>query len=80
MSILEEIYSSRYFPIEIIGPQLPRELREKQKNFYDEAEKAIGADLFEKYWDELCEANRLEDYLIFREGFRLGVSLALELL
>ena len=78
MSILEDIYNNHYFPAENVGPQLPREFREKKRNFYDEVEKAIGAGIFEKYWEELCVAECLEKYLIFREGFRLGVSLMLE--
>lgn len=78
MSILEDIYNNHYFPAENVGPQLPREFREKKRNFYDEIEKTIGAGIFEKYWEELCEAECLEKYLIFREGFRLGVSLMLE--
>ena len=40
----------------------------------------MGEDFIERHWDGLCKAERFRDCANFREGFRLGVSLMLELL
>ena len=39
-----------------------------------------GIEFMEQYWDDLCEIDRFRDFTNFRQGFRLGVSLMLELL
>lgn len=79
MSILSEIYSGGYAPGEV-PEKLPKELSEKRWAFYGEVEKVMGLDFIERHWDNLCEADLYRDYANFREGFRMGVSLMMELL
>lgn len=79
MSILREIYSGGYAPGEI-PEKLPKELSEKHWAFYGEVEKVMGLDFMERHWDDLMEVDLYRDYASFREGFRLGVSLMLEML
>lgn len=79
MSILYDIYGGSYAPGEM-PEKLPQGLSDKCWAFYGEVEKAMGLDFMERHWDDLIEANLYRDYTNFREGFRLGVSLMLELL
>ena len=79
MSILQDIYSGGYAPGES-SEKLPKDLSDKRWAFYGEVEKAMGLDFMERHWDDLMEADLYRDYTNFREGFRLGVSLMLELL
>ena len=79
MSTLQDIYSGEYCPCEM-AEKIPAALRDRQWAFYEEIEKRFGAEVIERHWDNLCEANNARDYANFREGFRLGVSLMMELL
>ncbi len=79
MSILQDIYGGSYAPGEM-PEKLPKELSDKRWAFYGEVEKAMGLDFMEQHWDDLMEADLYRDYTSFREGFRLGVSLMLEML
>lgn len=79
MSILREIYGGGYAPGEI-PEKLPKELSEKRWAFYGEVEKVMGLDFMERHWDDLMEADLYRDYASFREGFRMGVALMMELL
>lgn len=79
MSILQDIYSGGYCPCET-ADKIPAKLRNREWAFYDEIEKRFGAEVIERHWDSLCEADSARDYANFREGFRLGVSLMMELM
>ena len=79
MSILQDIYSGGYAPGESQG-KLPPDLSDKWWGFFEEVEKAMGLEFIERHWDNLMEADLYRDHANFREGFRLGVSLMLELL
>lgn len=60
--------------------KLPRDLSDKWWKFFEEVEKSMGLEFIERHWDNLVEADLYRDHANFREGFRLGVSLMLELL
>ena len=78
MSILQDIYGGSYAPGESLG-KLPKDLSDKRWAFFGEVEKAMGIEFIERHWDNLTEADLYRDHMNFREGFRLGVSLMLEL-
>lgn len=79
MSILKKIYNEQYTPG---NPQkkLPFSLRLKERAFYNAVEEAMGPEFIERHWDNLCKVEDFKRFHDFREGFRLGVSLMLELL
>lgn len=79
MSILEKIYSGDYDPGKA-SENLPFSLRLKNRAFWDAVEEGMGEEFVERHWDGLCKIERFRDYANFREGFRLGVSLMMELL
>ena len=79
MNILQDIYGGRYCPCET-ADKIPATLRDREWAFFDEIEKRFGVEVIERHWDNLCEADSARDYANFREGFRLGVSLMMELL
>ena len=79
MSILHEIYHETYEPCEPLR-KIPKELLDRKWAFYEEVEKRVGIELIERHWDAICEADIVRDYVNFREGFRLGVSLMLEMI
>ena len=79
MSILQDIYNENYT---LADPetQMPVSMRNKERAFYNAVEEAMGADFMESHWNNLCKAEDFRRFNDFREGFRLGVSLMLELL
>ena len=79
MSVLEKIYSGDYNP-DKAAEKLPFSLRLKERAFFEAIEESMGADFIERHWDGLCKVEHFRDYANFREGFRLGVSLMMELL
>ena len=79
MGILQEIYNGRDYPCEK-AEKIPPALRDKEWEFYDEIEERFGIEVIERHWDGICEAACARDYANFREGFRLGVSLMMELM
>lgn len=79
MSVLENIYNGDYTPGKA-AEKLPFSLRLAERAFFEAIEGSMGADFIERHWDGLCKAERFRDCANFREGFRLGVSLTLELL
>ena len=79
MSILHEIYDDTYIPCAPLQ-KIPKELQDRKWAFYEEVERAAGVELIERHWDAICEADSARDYVNFREGFRLGVSLMLEMI
>ena len=79
MTILENIYNGDYDPGRA-ADNLPFSLRLGERAFYDAVEKTMGAKFLERHWDGLCKIEHFRDCANFREGFRLGVSLMLEML
>ena len=78
MSILHDIYGGGYAPGESLE-RLPQDLGDKYWAFFEEVEKAMGLEFIERHWDNLVEADLYRSHANFREGFRLGASLMLEL-
>ena len=77
MSILQDIYYHEYFPSEPLD-EMPFDLCQKQQEFYNEVEKAMGEEFIAKLWDNLGDVQAFRDYINFREGFRLGIPLMME--
>lgn len=79
MSILKDIYSKNYTPADPTK-QMPSSLCLNERAFYNAVEEAMGPEFIERHWDNLCKAEDFKGFINFREGFRLGVSLMLEVL
>lgn len=79
MRILEDIYCNGYFPNEAVSDET-RALREEEFAFLDKIEKAMGAEVIEQHWERLAEIRQVRDFTSFREGFRFGALLMLDLL
>jgi len=77
--MLQDIYNDNYSPGKALD-KMPFSLRLEERAFYDAVENAMGADFLERHWDGLCKVERFKGFANFRAGFRLGVSLMLELL
>lgn len=78
MSILQDIYNGGYTPGKA-ADKLPFSLRLQERAFFEAVEEAMGGEFLQRHWDGLCKIESVRDYASFREGFRLGVSLMLEL-
>lgn len=79
MRILHDIYSGDYDPGKA-AEKLPFSLRLERRAFLDAIEGSLGEEFIERHWDGLCKIEHFKDYANFREGFRLGVSLMMELM
>lgn len=79
MNILESIFDEEYFPSKALK-SMPFSLRLEETSFYEAIENAMGAEFIERHWDAMKGVQHFRDYANFREGFRLGISLMLELL
>ena len=79
MDILEKLYNGEYDPGKASDDELPEALRIKRQAFWEAIEEGMGKDFLESHWDTLCQIEHFRDCANFREGFRLGVSLMLEL-
>jgi len=79
MSTLHDIYNNEYFPAEPTD-EMPPELCDKRRAFLDEIQKTMGEKFLAEHWGGFVEANQFGNFVCFREGFRLGVSLMLEVL
>ena len=79
MSILNDIYCDEYHP-QVTGPVLPQDLREKDLAVWEKASEVLGGDFVDAHLYRLCEIENLNDFHNFREGFRLGVLLMLEVM
>lgn len=77
MSILADIYNENYHA-QASRPHYPRELREKDLAFWEKVKKALGADAVDAHFYQLCEQENIDDVHHFREGFKLGVLMMLE--
>lgn len=78
MSILHDIYEGEYSPDKALE-KMPFALRLKRRVLLDAIEEGMGTDFIERHWDSLCQLEDFVCYTSFREGFRLGASLMLEL-
>ncbi|MCM1297574.1 MAG: hypothetical protein NC311_18710 [Muribaculaceae bacterium] len=79
MSILTDIYNDEYHPQDT-RPILPQDLREKDLAFWEKASEVLGREFVDAHLYRLCEIEHFNDYHHFREGFRLGVLLMLEVM
>ena len=79
MSILQDIYSEKYIPSKA-ADKMPFSLQLEKRAFLDAIEGSLGENFMESHRDGLSKIERFRDYANFREGFRLGVSLMMELL
>ena len=79
MSILQNIYNNQYSP-EKSRKKVPFSLRLKERVFLDALEESMGPDFIEKHRNGLCQVEDFLCYDHFREGFRLGVRLMLEVM
>ena len=77
MSILADIYNERYHA-QASRPHYPQELKEKDLAFWEQATQALGGDVVDAHLYKLCEKENFNDIHHFREGFKLGVQLMLE--
>lgn len=84
MNVLRQIYDGDYYPSEQIVPT-SLEYREKRATCnvaQDKLERALGTDnepLLTEFLDRYADVVDLMQYEFFREGVRLGLSLAREL-
>ena len=80
MDILKELYEGQY-GVEL--PKTPEYLTVRRKvadGFWDKIEQTMGRGFIEKNWENLLKQEDMESFEYFRQGFRLGASLMLELL
>lgn len=85
MSILEDLYSGRIYPCEIILPkdEKYRETNDKIEEMRDYFEGKLSPEDKEKFaqWNQLIhESEFMNAYENFAYGFRLGVALIFETL
>lgn len=78
MSILQEIYNSAYAPGRA-QDAMPFSLRLKERAIRDAIEEALGEEFIKRHQDDWEKAAHFRDYANFREGFKLGVALMLEI-
>ncbi len=78
MSILQDIYHNEYFPTEPMD-ELPHELHDKRWEFLGKIENAMGKEFAEQHWENMVEIMQFCEFVCFREGFRLGATLMMEL-
>lgn len=79
MHILQKIYNEDYTPGKA-ADDLPFSLRLKNRAFLDALEEGMGEEFLERHSEGLNKIEQFRDYANFREGFRLGVSLMMELM
>ncbi len=77
MSILADIYNGKYQG-QASRAHYPQELRDKDMEFWDKVTEALGSEVVDAHLYKLCEKGNLTDIHHFREGFKLGVRLMLE--
>lgn len=78
MSILQDIYDEAYHPGRSLL-EMPEDLKKRYAAFDAAMEEIGGDEVWERHWDTLCAVEEFTNYANFREGFRLGVLLMLEL-
>lgn len=78
MSILQDIYNSTYAPGRA-QETMPFSLRLKERAVRDVIEEALGEEFIKRHQDDWEKAAHFRNYANFREGFKLGVALMLEI-
>lgn len=76
-SLLEELYCGTYERQFVRTPEY-NAAAEAMTKVWDAAEAKLGQDAREELWNTASDLALLEGYNDFRDGFRLGVSLMLE--
>lgn len=74
MSILETLFNGEYRTpqeTQVLSP----ELHSRRREVFEQIEGALP----EENWDTFCDIERAQNLASFREGFRLGALLMLEL-
>ena len=79
MRILQKIYNEDYTPGKA-AEKLPFPLQLEKRVFLDAIEGSLGEEFLERHSEGLNKIEQFRDYANFREGFRLGVSLMMELM
>ena len=79
MSILDDIYAERYSVGHPAG-DIPREVLDQDAAFWEEVESILGEEAVGEQQKRACDISFEEERNTFREGFRLGALLMLELL
>ena len=77
--ILRQLYENGQFLSGVITEEF-RALRGKERDLWKEVEPLVGLDMIDKIKDAQAAALNEANFIWFRKGFRLGVSLMLELL
>ena len=77
MSILSDIYNGEYRG-QASRAHYPQELRDTDMEFWDKVTEALGSEVVDTHFYKLCETENINDIHHFREGFKLGVQLMLE--
>ena len=78
MSILKDIYNSRYSSKKA-REKTPSSLRLKESAFLNAIEESMGPEFIEQHGEVLCQLEDFVCYTSFCEGFRLGIALMMEL-
>ena len=78
MSILETLFNGEYSAAEP-KDYLPPALRKQECAFWEKIEETMGREFLEENWDCLSQVEYIASVTRFREGFRLGAQLMLEL-
>lgn len=79
MNILQDIYNGLYEPAQPHSPEYLA-MREKRYAYWDKVQEVMGEAFQDQFWIHEVKLEDEERFSDFREGFRLGVSLMLELL
>lgn len=79
MSILDDIYDGRY-SVEHPAGDVSKEVLEQDTTFWEKVKGLLGEEAVEQQQARTCDISYAEEQNAFREGFRLGTLLMLELL
>ena len=79
MSIIEEIYLGHYQPQEGKTP-IPKDMLDKDLAFWEKVSKEMGDEFVDTYFHRVFQEDTINDLHHFREGFRLGVRMMLEVI
>ena len=77
--ILKGLYEQRFYANWQATPEY-RELADKEAALWEQVKPLIGRKVIDQIQDSHSDINYQTNYEWFREGFRLGASLILELL
>ena len=77
--IIKQIYEDRFYANRPLTEEY-QTLADKECILWEEARPLLGRELADKIQDNQSDINYQTNYEWFREGFRLGASLRLEIL